>query len=108
MRWSNNFLRNYNISPTGDPTDGEVQDIEAQAWVRSVLRNLKSTYVENTRGSEEEEEQEAGFKDNLKTAGGAVAFLVAFIGSGAYFFRLINHFAVLTSCIQAIWISVIQ
>ena len=36
---------------------------------------------------EEEEEQEAGFKDNLKTAGGAVAFLVAFIGSGAYFFR---------------------
>lgn len=37
-------------------------------------------------GTEEEEEQEAGFKDNLKTAGGAVAFLVAFIGFGAYFF----------------------
>ena len=71
------------------------------------MRKLKSM-LKNTRGSEEEEEQEAGFKDNLKTAGGAVAFLVAFIGSGAYFFRLINHFAVLTSCIQAILVSVIQ
>ena len=40
---------------------------------------------------EEEEEQEAGFKDNLKTAGGAVAFLVAFIGSGAYFFRSLKE-----------------
>ena len=44
------------------------------------------------RSSEEEdEEQEAGFKDNLKTAGGAVAFLVAFIGSGAYFFRSLKE-----------------
>ena len=42
-----------------------------------------------SRSSEDEEEQEAGFKDNLKTAGGAIAFLVAFIGFGAYFFRYI-------------------
>merc|ERR1712012_62840 len=42
-------------------------------------------------GEEEEEEQEAGFKDNLKTAGGAVAFLVAFIGSGAYFFSVFEE-----------------
>jgi len=42
-------------------------------------------------GSEEEEEQEAGFKDNLKTAGGAVAFLVAFIGFGAYFFSVFEE-----------------
>merc|ERR1719447_2641284 len=40
---------------------------------------------------EEDEEQEAGFKDNLKTAGGAVAFLVAFIGFGAYFFSVFEE-----------------
>merc|ERR1712192_219356 len=41
--------------------------------------------------SEDEEEQEAGFKDNLKTAGGAIAFLVAFIGFGAYFFSVFEE-----------------
>ena len=77
-------LHHLTFSITGDPTDGKVQDHEAEARVRFDFVDLKSF---ESRGSEEEEEQEAGFKDNLKTAGGAVAFLVAFIGFGAYFFR---------------------
>ena len=77
-------LTRNTFSITGDSTDGKVQDHEAEARVRFDYGDLK---LSESRGSEEEEEQEAGFKDNLKTAGGAVAFLVAFIGFGAYFFR---------------------
>jgi len=40
---------------------------------------------------EEEEELEVSFADNLKTAGGAVAFLLTFIGCGAWFFSVFEE-----------------
>ena len=44
------------------------------------------------RGEEEEEEElEVSFADNLKTAGGAVAFLLTFIGCGAWFFSVFEE-----------------
>lgn len=39
----------------------------------------------------EEEEPEPGFADNMKTAGGAMLFLLAFLSFGAYFFSVFEE-----------------
>ena len=44
-------------------------------------------YIDNTRIRDEEEE-DIGLAGNIKTAGGALLFLIAFLSFGAYFISL--------------------